>query len=361
MPRPVSLPLRQAIWNRFQDGQDALTIADGLGIPPRTVRRLLGRFRSAGPGPLAPSYGRSGAATSKLSESLVQAALGLRREHPTWGAGLIRVMLHRLLPERAAPRAPHPSAVAPAGRPRPRSGREAALDRHAAGRPPARGLADGRGRAGAPPKRPAGLLAPGRRRVQRGGPLDRGFPPRVAGARSPRHRPRSSFAWPSPAGGSPNGSRWTTGRPGVRRGATCRRTWGCGWSGWGSAWTTTRRRPPRTTGWWSGRRGRPNGGPNRVPATPRKNCGDDSGRWTRFSVESTRAWAAGAGWRPTRGWPTPAAPTHRAGRRRTGAWRRSRPIWPATRVGGAWARRVRSRSKTEIFMLEFFTRVKLFI
>jgi hypothetical protein len=103
MPRPVPLPLRQAIWTRSRDGQDALTIAEALGLPPRTVRRLLGRFRSEGRGPLAPSYGRCGAATSKLPESLLQAALGLRREHPSWGAGLIRVMLHRLLPDEPLP------------------------------------------------------------------------------------------------------------------------------------------------------------------------------------------------------------------------------------------------------------------
>ena len=43
MPRPMPMPLRQVIWNRFRDGQDAPAIAEGLGSPPRTVRRLLCR------------------------------------------------------------------------------------------------------------------------------------------------------------------------------------------------------------------------------------------------------------------------------------------------------------------------------
>jgi hypothetical protein len=103
MPRPVPFPLRQAIWNRFRDGQDGPTIARELGLPPRTVRRLLLRFRPGDPQALAPSYDRCGAATPKPAEPLVQAALGLRREHPSWGAGLIRVMLRRAQPDRPLP------------------------------------------------------------------------------------------------------------------------------------------------------------------------------------------------------------------------------------------------------------------
>src|SRR5258705_11109615 len=96
MPRHLPLPVRQAIWNRFRDGQDVRTIAEGLHLAPRTVRRLLQRFRSEGPDPLATSYDRCGTATPKPAATLVQAVLDLRREHPTWGAGLIRVILRRL-------------------------------------------------------------------------------------------------------------------------------------------------------------------------------------------------------------------------------------------------------------------------
>src|SRR5207249_2129250 len=88
MPRPIPVPLRQAIWRRSQDGQDGPTIAQALGLASRTVRHLLDRFRRGGPAALSPSYDRCGAATPKPAESLVQAALSLRREHPSWGAGL---------------------------------------------------------------------------------------------------------------------------------------------------------------------------------------------------------------------------------------------------------------------------------
>jgi len=103
MPRPLPVPVRQAIWRRYQDGQDGPAIAHALGLLPRTVRHLLSRFRRGDPDALFPSYDRCGAATPKPAESLVQTALGLRRQHPTWGAGLIRVMVHHQLPDASLP------------------------------------------------------------------------------------------------------------------------------------------------------------------------------------------------------------------------------------------------------------------
>src|SRR6516165_9927308 len=103
MPRSLPVPVRQAIWRRYQDGQDSTTIAQALDLAPRTVRYLLARFRSGDPVALAPSYHRCGAATPKPADALVQAALELRRQHPTWGAGLIRVMLSHQLPADSLP------------------------------------------------------------------------------------------------------------------------------------------------------------------------------------------------------------------------------------------------------------------
>lgn len=98
MPRPLPVPVRQAIWRRVQDGRNGPDIAHDLGLDPRTVRRLVQRFRQEGQAALIPSYDRCGAATPKPAKVVVQAALGLRRDHPTWGAGLIRVMLRRQAP-----------------------------------------------------------------------------------------------------------------------------------------------------------------------------------------------------------------------------------------------------------------------
>ena len=103
MPRPVPVPLRLALWRRHLDGQDGPTIARALGLAPLTVRRLIHRLRQEGQPAVIPRYDRGGAATPKCPESVVQTALALRREHPSWGAGLIRVMLRRQLPADSPP------------------------------------------------------------------------------------------------------------------------------------------------------------------------------------------------------------------------------------------------------------------
>src|SRR5258708_9295029 len=95
MPRAIPFPVRQAIGQRFREGQDVATLAAAFGSAPRTVRHLVSRFQRDGLDPLAASYDVCGSATPKPADALVRAVLQMRRDHPTWGAGLIRVMLHR--------------------------------------------------------------------------------------------------------------------------------------------------------------------------------------------------------------------------------------------------------------------------
>src|SRR4051794_36766649 len=103
MPAPLPVPVRQAIWRRSQDGQDGPTIAQALGLAPHTVRQLIHRFRQAGHAAVMPSYGRCGVGTPKRPEAVVQAAVALRRGPPSWGAGLIRVILRHQLPDDPPP------------------------------------------------------------------------------------------------------------------------------------------------------------------------------------------------------------------------------------------------------------------
>src|SRR5438552_6837108 len=95
MSRALPVPIRRALFQRWQQGQSAAAIAQALSLPPRTVRRLLRRFERRGAAGVPPSYDRCGPKAAATSAELVQAALALRREHPTWGAGLIRVLLRR--------------------------------------------------------------------------------------------------------------------------------------------------------------------------------------------------------------------------------------------------------------------------
>src|SRR5205085_8844684 len=100
MPRPIPVPLRHAVARYAADGYDARTIADLLGLAPRTVRRFLQRLRRGGPAALTPAYPPS---PPTAATPLAQAALEMRRQHPTWGAPLIRVLLAHDFPPDTLP------------------------------------------------------------------------------------------------------------------------------------------------------------------------------------------------------------------------------------------------------------------
>ena len=91
MPAPISLPLRLLIQRRARRGQTAAAIARALHLCPRTVRQLLQRFGDQ-PERLEPAYG-PGSGHPAADHPLYAAALALRQQHPTWGAGYIRVRL----------------------------------------------------------------------------------------------------------------------------------------------------------------------------------------------------------------------------------------------------------------------------
>jgi hypothetical protein len=103
MPHPTPLPLRQVIRQRAEQGQGIAEIAAALDLVPRTVRHLLQRIRMRGQEGLAPSYACSRDMGIYQVRNFLEQALALRREHPTWGAGLIRVFLRRGHPQAPIP------------------------------------------------------------------------------------------------------------------------------------------------------------------------------------------------------------------------------------------------------------------
>jgi hypothetical protein len=103
MAAPVPLPLRQALWQRWQQGQSPAVIARTLQLAPRTVRHLIQRLRHLGPDHLAPSYHRTDHPRDPSTQTLYDQTLAWRREHPNWGAGLLRVLLQRDYPKADIP------------------------------------------------------------------------------------------------------------------------------------------------------------------------------------------------------------------------------------------------------------------
>ena len=93
MPRALSLPLREQIIRRHQQGESLTAIAQALSVPYRTVRRWWHRYQEAGEAGLQTHYDRCGPKGPRAPAAVHAAALALKREHPPWGAGLIRLEL----------------------------------------------------------------------------------------------------------------------------------------------------------------------------------------------------------------------------------------------------------------------------
>jgi transposase len=118
MPTAIPHALRHAIRQRARRGQTAARIATDLRLAPSTVRGLVRQFREQ-PERLTPHYEHGGVRRAPARQALVEVACALRREHPTWGAGLIRLHLPTVpnvtVPgERTVSRWLHEAGLAPA-------------------------------------------------------------------------------------------------------------------------------------------------------------------------------------------------------------------------------------------------------
>lgn len=92
------------IFRRSGLGHRAAEIADDLGLNPETVRKLIARFRKGGPDSITPDYSGCGVDQPRRGDAgLIEAAAAMRREHPSWGAGIIRVQLAERNPGRVIP------------------------------------------------------------------------------------------------------------------------------------------------------------------------------------------------------------------------------------------------------------------
>ena len=105
MPKPIPFPIREKLWERARLGEGSASLAEAFNLSPRTVRHLLKRFRDRGEAALATDYRPPVAPAHAKSAAIRQAVLDKRRDHPTWGAEIIRVALAEERPEVAWPQA----------------------------------------------------------------------------------------------------------------------------------------------------------------------------------------------------------------------------------------------------------------
>jgi transposase len=93
MPAPIPVPVRQAILARWQKGESVASLAEALQLSPRTVRHLVRRFADRGQKGIVPDYDRCATKKVPTDDATFQQVINMRQQHPTWGGGLIRVVL----------------------------------------------------------------------------------------------------------------------------------------------------------------------------------------------------------------------------------------------------------------------------
>jgi transposase len=93
MPAPIPIPVRQTILARWQKGASVASLAEELQLSARTVRHLVRRFAQRGQQGLAPDYERCATKQTSTESATFHQAVAMREQHPTWGGGLIRVLL----------------------------------------------------------------------------------------------------------------------------------------------------------------------------------------------------------------------------------------------------------------------------
>lgn len=93
MPAPIPTPIRQVILARWQKGESVVALAEDLKLSVRTVYHLVRRFGQRGQQGLAPDYERCATKKTPTDSTMFQKAVDMRKQHATWGGGLIRVLL----------------------------------------------------------------------------------------------------------------------------------------------------------------------------------------------------------------------------------------------------------------------------
>lgn len=103
MTTVIPVPLRREIVTRHQAGEPLSKIAQQLNLSVWGVRKIWRQYRDNGEAGLAIRYGQSGRSGLRGERLIYRAAVWLKRRHPGWGAGLIRVLLAERYPQAVIP------------------------------------------------------------------------------------------------------------------------------------------------------------------------------------------------------------------------------------------------------------------
>lgn len=95
--------VRQEALSGYRSGKTLKSISEELGVSYRTVRTWMKKYRETGEKGLVPDYSSCGK-KSTFSQEVIDYAVALKREHPLWGAGFIRLKLEDEYPGKPLPK-----------------------------------------------------------------------------------------------------------------------------------------------------------------------------------------------------------------------------------------------------------------
>jgi len=101
MPSALSTAKRREIIDRREVGESFASIARSLNVSYGAVRNIYHRFVETGQ--LSPAYDRCAHTEVRSDKAIYHAAVEMKRAHPSWGAGLIRVELSDQFDEETLP------------------------------------------------------------------------------------------------------------------------------------------------------------------------------------------------------------------------------------------------------------------
>ncbi len=101
MPAAIAMSVREEIVRRRQEHESFRQIAHDLRVSYNATRRIWAQFQAEGQ--VEAHYERCRPPAVRKGERVHEQALSLRRLHPRWGAGLIRLELRAQFPAEALP------------------------------------------------------------------------------------------------------------------------------------------------------------------------------------------------------------------------------------------------------------------
>lgn len=93
MGQATPLAIRKEIISLRQSGKQHAEISQTLNVPFATVKHIWGKYKKEGEEGLMTKYANCGVKTIRSPAKMYRVTLWLKRLHPLWGAGRIRVGL----------------------------------------------------------------------------------------------------------------------------------------------------------------------------------------------------------------------------------------------------------------------------